>query len=310
MDPSNNNSFGSPQAPGAIVSDGNTAVDNTAMNNTSGGFTSTNFPAGGITVGESSGKGPRKGLIIGVIVAFVLLLGGGLVALAATSGMFGGGNSSGNSQEENTLTDAKGAFNEYINYVVSGKDSGDAINEETISNMFYPYFAELNDEDLDVYLDKIKKKSDALAKFLGEEYALELRDMNVYTLWFAEAYPINYAKAYGLFAANGYEKAIESVNNHFEVDSEDGVFDQYLVTARKAAMQEISVISEANSAGCYTDGKLISGCYSMSDEKRNEYNTVRNEEAEIEAMIKENAVDAALVVYDSLYNNAETNNNE
>ena len=310
MDPLNNNSFGSSQVPGAIVSGDGTAVDNGGANSPTGGFSSPNFPSGGITVDNSSNQGPRKGLIVGVIVAFVLLLGGGLVALAAMNGVFGGGNSSSSSQEQGATTDAKSAFNEYVNYATSGENSIVAVNEETINNMSYPYFAELGGEELNAYLENIKKKSDVLGEYLGEDYAIALYDMDLYTLWFAEAYPIDYVKARNMYIADGYEKAVENINKHFEIDVEDAVFEQYLFAAREAAILEINSIQEADNAGCYADGKLISGCYSMSDEKKKEYDSARANEAETVTIIRENAIDAASSIYNSIYNSAETKSDE
>lgn len=126
MDPSNNNSFGNPtQTPGAIVSGGDTAVDNTAAGGSGGGFASANFPSGGISVGDKTGS--RKGLIIGIIIAFVLLIGGGLIALATTSGMFGktGDLGSGTTMET--------AFNRYANYLIYGESKESPVDEEMLS---------------------------------------------------------------------------------------------------------------------------------------------------------------------------------
>lgn len=164
MDPSNNNSFGSPQVPGssggaglsgadfgaqnvgnvaqstgstaqnvgAIVSGAGTTVDNTGTGG-AGGFKSSNFPSGGITIGGE--KRSRKGLIIAGFVFFALAIGGGIAALVL---MNNGGSSSGESSnggsnstivvDENVSMEV--AFNRYANYLVSGEVKDEAVDAE------------------------------------------------------------------------------------------------------------------------------------------------------------------------------------
>lgn len=299
MDPSNNNSFGSStQTPGAIVSGGDTAVDNTAAGGSGGGFTSANFPSSGISVGDK--PEPRKGLIIGIIIAFVLLLGGGLIALAATGGVFGGSNNPGNSQQGSNAS-AREVFNQYINYVANGEDSSADISNATIIDLNMPYFSQVEINERGEYLEKIRSLSEKLSGSLSEDYSVELSDMNLYFISFAEFYPMEMFDVGELFLKNGYENAKEAILAHYTAEIADPVFEVYIDAARDLALFELEIISSAAKAGCVENGVMRNNCYIMTEDEGMQYDEKINREREQEGLLSENALDAANAIYNSVY---------
>ena len=180
MDPSNNNSFGSPQVPGssggaglsgadfgaqnggnvaqsagstvqnagAIVSGAGTTVDNTGTGG-AGGFKSSNFPSGGITIGSE--KRSRKGLIIAGFAFFALAIGGGIAALVLmNNGGSGSGESSNGGSNSTIVVDEnvsmEVAFNRYANYLVSGEVKDEAVENAAFEGDIM-LRTRLNDED-------------------------------------------------------------------------------------------------------------------------------------------------------------------
>lgn len=301
MDPSNNNSFGSPQVPGAIVSDGNTSVDNTAMNNTSGGFTSTNFPAGGITVGESSGKGPRKGLIIGVIVAFVLLLGGGLVALAAMNGVFGGGNEQ-SSIQENDADVLRKTFNGYVNYIASGNVSEGDINADILADLAYPYFEDLSVSDMKEYVKNANEKFELFAKnYEASDGVVEIIDMKTYYQDYAAESPLEYQYIETFYNQNGFDATEKMINEYFEQIDGGEIFESYVMEAKNVALLQLRFIDDAKNNNCYENGVLISGCYNYSEQEEKTLIESLNNMVLYRDNMFRNAVDAIEAVYMEVY---------
>jgi hypothetical protein len=247
MDPSNNNSFGSPQVPGssggvglsgadfgaqnggnvaqsagstaqnagAIVSGAGTTVDNTGTGG-AGGFKSSNFPSGGITIGSE--KRSRKGLIIAA-VAVVLLLGGGLVTLAIVNGAFDVGT---NKNEADSL---EISFNRYANYLVSGEVKDDATTEA----MFESVIAIDNEYSNEAFMSNASElfelfyniASNASGENDEKNILDQSRDDLAFLLESAKMKTVSNEELQQKYIEGGKEKTLEYLNEQFAVKDEE-----------------------------------------------------------------------------------------
>ena len=330
MDPAKNNSFGSSQvpnnlgntgsgdvgfdtanfgaqntgnvaqAPGAIVSDGNTAVDST------GGLVSESFPSGGISVDDNR-QGPRRGLIIGVIVVFLLLLSGGLVALAVTNGMFGNGNDSDNSQKENTVSVAKSAFNEYISYIAYGKNSAEEITEDTLTDLLIePYFESVSFGDIDNYAKEAEAKFDAFSsKYQSSNDVVDLVSIKLFYHDYASHHSISFDELQALYIKNGLEPTRNIISTYYDYSSEDEVLRSYIDSAKKMNNLQLDLIDGYDKAGCFNNNALVENCSVVNSNNDEVIMDLFSKMSVDKNILSENAVDAVSSIYDYLYENKE-----
>lgn len=258
--------------------------------------------------GGTPKKKPRKGVIV-LIVLVVLLVLAGVGYLLWQNGVFGGG---GNSQQDAQTTDVRTAYNGYVNYVLYGENSTEKYEIDGIDS-WTPYFVNLKGDELDFYVEEVNKKYIELENaYFQSDIAnkVDITPMRIFYQDYAAMQPMTEEEASNMYLENGFKQTETIINNKYIFTDDNSQFKIYTDSVKNYLDNYLTLLVNADKAGCVQNKKIIPGCYKLSSEEYKLYQ--ENELAVGEAVdaLRKSAVDALKNVYNELYGSNENTENE
>ena len=239
----------------------------------------------------------NKKIIVIVLVVLLLLVGGGF--LLWQSGTLGGGG---------RVTSLQRKYNSYINYVVTGEESNE--QPELYSNeMLLPYFEDLSENELSVYLEKANNK---YLEFSNEYIMSEREDpadigaMEAYFQDYAEIIPFSEDELLEMYLDVGRQEALEAIEERYTISSENEQLVAYVNASKEALTLYLSLLVSMNGAGCINNGVIISGCYVGDNDTINALNSENTIAMNAINELQVLATEAAKKIYGELYGELPT----
>lgn len=270
-------------------------VDNVVplMNPNNSQLVFTNVGAGGAASGTNSKKKMKLWIIL-IAVLVILVLGIILWLLIQK-----------NSEGVFDVGDIKASFNSYVNYVIHGEDSSEAVDIDSIQES-NPYYMNLEGVDLQQYLAKSEEKYNAFANNYnssnGDVYGIQY--MNAFFYDYVEIYSMSIDGFYDLYRNDNIEAFDEMLSKKYDTSSNyDAVLRSYIVNEKQLAGLSFEILSDAEKADCLNNGGLIEGCYTMSDQQAEKLTNLLVEIDDEEELLYENAIVTINAVFTELYGN-------
>jgi hypothetical protein len=210
-------------------------------------------------------KDNKKIIIIGAIIALVLVL---IVAIIIFVNI---GSKSGDKGEKPSPEISKSSFNQFYHYLTEAKDDDSDVTLKEVEKKT-PYLQKNKVSNINEYLKKLDEKYFAF--------------INEYSKTSGKNLPSDlYAFCYGYYKVNNDIKNLELVslykdegidaakNEMFETikpigdpQKTNSYLDKYIILQRKILEAEISELALYDESGCIAKDKIIDGCYPTNKE--------------------------------------------
>lgn len=240
---------------------------------------------------QTSGE-RRKWIVAGLIALIVVAAIAAVVLFFIMRGQNGGQASKG---------EVKKAFNEYANYVLFGKESSEDFDIETINGK--PYFLTLDDEENERYL---KNADDKYWKFEKAYYdnggAEDVEPLKAFYQDYASVQLLTLNRIASYYSYNDKTFVESLIKDRYQlVDGMNQDLHSLLIMEKELADLELKIVIDADSAGCLDSQGLISGCYTISDEEKDELSNLTLSTVSIIDAIESKAKSTVEMVYDDIY---------
>lgn len=204
---------------------------------------------------------------------------------------------------ESTATTTREKFNDYVNYVLFGKNSIEDIRLEN-GNLYNqpPYYSKIGKDELETYLKNAENKYNSLvnAYFEGEG-ELSFNAMSSLFQLYPQVVLIDEDAIISQYVSNGLEPTKEFINDYYAVSGSDNYLSYYIENARALSLLQLQLINEANLSGCMVDGQLKNNCYSPSDDVRKELFQYDFATDSAFQTLYSSAMNSIIDLYDELY---------
>ena len=241
----------------------------------------------------------RKGVVVLIILIVLLALVGGGFWLWQ-SGMLGG-----NEGQSQQVSDLQEKYNSYVNYVLWGVESSGKPELNAIGEVVNPYFEGLQSDEteLDTYMSLAGVKFDALKQAYEKKEGdkLNLVVLKSYFEDYASIRPMSQNEMISDYAMDGEEVVKKLIDEKYNISSSEEYLTEYTKKAKELDDFKLSMVVNADKAGCLEDGEIQANCYQMSEADKEKMGKMMVDASEAFYAMKNEAFEVIRVLYNELY---------
>lgn len=212
-----------------------------------------------------------------------------------------------------SVSPVKESFNKYVNYVLSGEDNGKGVDKTFIESSV-PYFESLDNTEKEKYVEIASQKFENFSELYYDElggYSLE--DIETYFEQYASINPFTENDIIIEYVAEGKERTQDTVNslfNSIRLSDMNEKLDQYIDAEKLLAKTWLSIIINADEAGCVDTSEIVPGCYKVSNEEQSEIARLRDLINSLSFSMESKAKSSLSMIYGEIYGIENTGENQ
>ncbi|MBR0372332.1 hypothetical protein IJH72_00075 [Candidatus Saccharibacteria bacterium] len=246
---------------------------------------------GDIVLNNAPKKKVNKIVIVVLVVMIGLLALAGIIYVASNGfGNFGIANSG----------SLQGSFNEYVNYVILGKDSSEELNNEDIIAT-QPYFIGLSNKEREQYIQKANKKYGVFEeKYLKTEGEIDIESMKSFYQLYPGVSALSQDDIFKEYLENGKVSTERLIDATYSVSGANQYLGAYLDAEKVLAGLELQLIIEINEKRCVVNGEILDNCYTMTDDELQSFRLEKGRVMESYSELGAEALSTILSINDEL----------